>query len=114
MLKLISDAMACHQKIWMCYFNDFIAFKLKLVDSSHTPQADIALQLIHVYFERLHSLELPLRIVHLHCHASIHHVSLAQLVTILRPLSKIEGVSEMSSTYACMHTYFLCSCSKEY
>ena len=75
----------------MLYFNDFIVFKLKLVDLSQ--QGDITLQLLLSYFERLHSSELPLRMVQLHCHACIHHVSLAQLATTLRPLSKIEGVS---------------------
>lgn len=92
-LGLVIGAMASHDNIWLCYFTDFITYKLKLVDSSHTPQGDIAQQLLHIYFERVHALELPLRIAHLHCHANVHHISLAKLVTLLRPLSKIEEVS---------------------
>ena len=93
MLKLVLDAMASQQDIWMHYFDDFIVFKLKSVDSSDVPQGDITLQLLRILFEGLHILGLPLRMVQLHCYASIHHVFLAQWVTKFRPLSKIEEVS---------------------
>lgn len=95
MLALAVSAMASHQNIWLCYFMDFIAHKLMLVDPSHVPQGDIAQQFLHTYFdhfEHLHSREMPQRLVQLHCYASIHHLSLAQMATTLRPLSKIEGV----------------------
>jgi hypothetical protein len=83
--------MVSNEKIWNYYFTDFIAYKLKFVGTS---QEDIAMKLLNNYFRNMHLLELPRRMVHLHCHASVHHISLAKLVTLLRPLSKIEGVRE--------------------
>ena len=92
------EAMAGNQNLWQCYFIDFITHKLKLVDPSHTPQGhtpqgDLAQQILHTYFEQLHFCDMPQRVVQLHCWFNVYHLFLAQMATILRPLSKIEGVS---------------------
>lgn len=89
MLGVTIDAMA-HTNIWQCYFTDFIT--LNFVDPGHTPQGDIAQQLLYTYFEPLHSEKMTERMVKLHCHVSIHHISLARMATSLRFLNRIEGV----------------------
>lgn len=79
--------------LWQCYFKDFIACKLKLVDPSDAlQQEDVAHEILHIYFEELHDKEMPQKLVELHCHASIEHLSLAQMATNLRPLNKIKRV----------------------
>ena len=86
--------MASHQDLWQRYFYDFIAHRLKLVDHiSDDYQSDMAHQLLHAYFAQLHNKEMPDRVVQLHCHTSICHHFLAQMATILRPLSEMEEVS---------------------
>ena len=93
MLNLAIEAMTSDAYLWQCYFKDFIAQKLKLVSPGDAPQGkDIAHQILHFYFNGLHNKEMPLKLVELHCHASIEHLSLAQMATNLRPLNKIEKV----------------------
>lgn len=93
-LGLSISAMTSHKDLWQCYFTDFIAHKLKLVNPSDAPQeGDIAHQILHTYFEQLHDKEMPQKIVELHSHASIKHLFLSQMATNLRPLNKIERVS---------------------
>ena len=97
MLSLVIGAMKSDDKvIWDNYFTDFITYKLKLAG---TPEEDIVLQLLRIYFKDIHSLDLPMRMIHLHCHASVHHVSLAKLMTLLRPLRKIEEVRKSYCHY---------------
>ena len=101
-IGLAVDAMASHQNIWQCYFNDFITHKLKLVDPGHAPQdhapqdhaphGDIAQQILQTYFEQLHVSEMPKRMVELHCYVNVGHLFLAKMATTLRPLSSIAKV----------------------
>ena len=52
----------------------------------------MAQQIMRTYFEQLHFLEMPNRLAQLHCHVSTYQLYLAQMATILRPLSKIGRV----------------------
>ena len=79
------------RNLWRLYFNDFIIHKLKLMDPDR--QSKIAQELLYTYFHELHNKETLQRLVELHCHTSIYHLSLAQVATTLRPLGRIE-VSE--------------------
>ena len=99
MLSLAIHAMTSYQDLWLCYFNDFITHKLKLVDQDHAPSqdhsprgGDMAQQFLCTYFEELHFLEMPNRLAELHCNVSTYQLYLAQMATILRPLSKIGKV----------------------
>ena len=99
MLSLAIRAMTSYRDLWLSYFNDFITHTLNLVDQDrtpcgdHTPKGgDMAQQILHTYFEQLHFLEMPNRLAQLHCHVSTYQLYLAQMATILRPLSKIGRV----------------------
>ena len=92
-MNLAIEAMTSDEDLWQCYFRDFIVHKLKLVSPSDTSQQeDIAYQILHIYFDELHHKKMPQKLVELHCHANIEHLSLALMATNLRPLNKIERV----------------------
>lgn len=93
--------MTSRLNLWHCYFNDFITYKLRLVDQGPVPQCsitqgDFAQQILHTYLhnylESLHLNEAPQKMAELHCYFSIHQLQLAKTATILRPLSRIERV----------------------
>lgn len=114
MLSLAMDAMASDYGLWRCYFNDFVTLNLKLVDqgTTQTDQGEFAQQILHTFFEHLNDYEAPRRMAELHCYASIYQMNLAQIATILRPLSKIEMVRNRAIefmhacyTYFCVHSY---------
>lgn len=92
-MKLAIESMSNDKNLWQCYFKDFIALKLKLASpDGASQQNDIAYRILHIYFNELDDKEMPQKLVELHCHASIEHLSLAHMATNLRPLNKIERV----------------------
>ena len=109
------EALTLDDSIWQCYFTDFISHKLDLLHPTlHKPlQEDIAHQLLHAYFEQLHSCEMPQRLVELHCSASLKQLSLARMVThILCPLRKIKEVRRYNSNILILSSLIKFSCSK--
>lgn len=101
MLCASVEAMGADEKIWKTYFTDFVAYKLKLGPENHTLQGNIAQQILYENLEDVHRHEMPLRLVLLHCSASVNHLDLAQLAAVLRPLSEIGMVREIH----CMLVY---------
>lgn len=91
-LGIAVDKMASDQSLWKDYFSDFIRHKLELVGPDSSAEENIAQQVWCTYFQELHNTEMPRRLIELHCYASIYHVSLARMATILHPLSKIDRV----------------------
>lgn len=109
-------AMTSDRNVWQCYFKDFITHKLELVDPSDAPQqGDVVSHILNIYFGELHSKKMPLKLVELHCHASIEHLSLAQMATSLRPLNKLERVRMNDKHRHCKTSLAPClySCSLE-
>lgn len=98
-LSIAIDKMASDQNLWKRYFTDFITHKLKLAGPDPYPNLyndtkddNIAQKVWNTYFEQLHMVEMPQRLVELHCYTNIYHVDLAKMATILHPLDKIERV----------------------
>lgn len=84
--------MSTNTELWRCYFNNFISHKLELVDQGCAPEteSDFAQQILSIYFEYLDDKEDGLRkITELH---TTYQLEIARLVTVLRPLNKIQRV----------------------
>ena len=97
-LAVAIDAMDSDSSLWHCYFNEFITHKLKLANQGYTPQGDFAQKILHTFFSYLHEQKAPHKMARLHCYVRIYHLNLAQITTLLRPLSKVEKVSTESWT----------------
>ena len=93
-LGLAINAMDSDSSLWDCYLSEFITHKLKLPDQGDTPQGDIAEKILHTYFRYLQEKKAIHKIAELHCYVRIYQLNLGQIMTILRPLSKVEKVSE--------------------
>ena len=96
-LGLVLSSMYAHFDLWKRYFSDFVSSKLNLEPPSDVvgvalPQGDIAQRLLHTYFGQLHDLDPPHRLAQLHCYIRVYQLQLAQMATLLRPLSKIKEV----------------------
>ena len=92
-LAVAIDAMGSEPSLWHCYFNNFITHKLQLVGQGDIHQGDFAQKILHTFFKYLHDQKTCHKMVRLHCYVKIYHLNLAQITTILRPLSKVEKVS---------------------
>ena len=108
-LALAIDAMGSDPNLWNCYFNNFITHKLKLFDHGDIYQGNFAQKILHTFFKYLHDQKPSHKMARLHCYVRIYHLNLAQITTILRPLSKVEKVSEIFCLIEC-----LCECMHAY
>ncbi len=93
--------------VWNRYFSDFVNYKLNLsrhgnVEGVCLPHEDISQRLLHTYFGQLHDMDPPKRLSLLHCYVRVNQLQLAQMATLLRPLSKIKEVS--TARLCCTHT----------
>ena len=94
-LSIVTTAMTSDLQLWHCYFNDFIAHKLSLVNKTnpHLPilTGDLAQQILSTYFKYLDKYDATRRMAELH---SICQLEIAKTATILRPVIMIGKVNE--------------------
>ena len=107
-------AISKHNELWNRYFSDFICYKLQ-VDSFNSSEG-IVQEILHTFLGHLHQLEARERIIRLHIQLNICQLDLAKLVSLFRPLDKLNMV--ICSLHACCLrfalSYLLCALLHSY
>lgn len=76
--------------LWCTYFTDFVSLKLRLENSK-----GIGLKLLEAYFPSADSQDPLSMFVLLHSYFNVHNLSLAKLATLMRPLDRVQEVSNL-------------------
>ena len=110
-LGLVISAMTSDLELWHCYFKDFIAYKLSLVDKSIASPDEVptvssfALEVLCKHFQYLDNYEVSQRMAELHI--VIYHLQIEKMAIMLRPFVTIAMVREMC---VCLCIIIKCSC----
>ncbi len=95
----VLNFMELDESIWKKYFLDFITYKLHVTiidsESDLKLRSDIPIKILQSFFAQLNTSGhiMANRLVELHCHAAVHHINLAQLAILLRPLCEVHKVN---------------------
>ena len=87
-------AMESNPELWDYYFNDFIARTLHLETGGKFE--GITQLILKAFFSQLYKEPTTLeRVVQLHVYVSTYNLELAKMATVLRPLDRIQKVSQL-------------------